>query len=278
MSAMGTHNALVGLGPRFYLEVIAVDPEGEAPPRPRWFDLDEPRMKAALAEGPQLVHWVARTNDIAAAAARLPELGAVTPMARGDFTWRITIPDDGHRPGRGLVPTLIEWTRRAASGGSPARFRTAPRGDRRRAPRAGIDTRGNRQARIVRRAESHVRQVPAARGDDPHAARHRDSLGIRHAIPRAGRHLPRHRGAGGAAVPAAATGRGAGLSRRRRADRPVGSGRRSARAGHAAASPSSASCCCSSSSASSSSRRGCGRCAIRCSVSAARRSPSPAVP
>ena len=106
---MGTHNALLRLGPRIYLEVIAVDPEGAKPVRPRWFDLDEPRMKAALAEGPQLVHWVARTNDIDAAVARVPDLGTVTPMARGDFKWRITIPDDGHRPGRGLVPTLIQW-------------------------------------------------------------------------------------------------------------------------------------------------------------------------
>jgi len=108
-AAMGTHNALLSLGPRFYLEVIAVDPAGRAPARPRWFDLDEPRMKAALAEGPQLVHWAARTADIDRAAAQIPNLGIVTPMARGDFTWRITIPDDGHRPGRGLVPTLIAW-------------------------------------------------------------------------------------------------------------------------------------------------------------------------
>jgi hypothetical protein len=107
---MGTHNALVGLGTRFFLEVIAVDPEGTAPSRPRWFDLDEPRMKAALAEGPQLIHWVARTTDIDAWAARLPEHGEVTPMTRGDMTWRITIPADGHRPGRGLVPTLIQWS------------------------------------------------------------------------------------------------------------------------------------------------------------------------
>ena len=107
--AMGTHNALLGLGPRFFLEVIAVDPKGKTPQRPRWFDLDEPRMKAALAEGPQLVHWVARTNDIAAAVLRLPSLGVITPMARGNLSWRITIPEDGHRPGRGLVPTVIEW-------------------------------------------------------------------------------------------------------------------------------------------------------------------------
>ena len=107
--AMGTHNALLGLGDRFYLEVIAVDPEGKKPARPRWFDLDEPRMRAALAEGPHLAHWVARTDDIETAAARVPDVGVPTLMSRGDLTWRITIPDDGHRPGRGLVPTLIQW-------------------------------------------------------------------------------------------------------------------------------------------------------------------------
>ncbi|MCC7217309.1 MAG: VOC family protein, partial [Burkholderiales bacterium] len=83
--AMGTHNALLSLGLRFYLEVIAVDPDGVKPLRPRWFDLDEPRMRAALAEGPQLVHWVARTADLAAAVARVPALGLATPMTRGDF-------------------------------------------------------------------------------------------------------------------------------------------------------------------------------------------------
>jgi len=106
---MGTHNAVLSLGPGFYLEVIAVDPAGTAPARARWFDLDEPRMKAALAEGPQLVHWVARTDDIDAAVRKVPDLGVAMPMTRGAWSWRITVPDDGHRPGRGLVPTLIQW-------------------------------------------------------------------------------------------------------------------------------------------------------------------------
>ena len=30
-------------------------------------------------------------------------------MARGHFRWRITIPDDGAPPGKGVVPTLIQW-------------------------------------------------------------------------------------------------------------------------------------------------------------------------
>jgi hypothetical protein len=107
--AMGTHNALAGLGPRLYLEVIAIDPAGSAPARPRWFDLDDPGMRARLAEGPALVHWVVRTRDIDTDATRV-DLGAILSMARGDFQWRITVPDDGHLPQRGLVPTLIQWS------------------------------------------------------------------------------------------------------------------------------------------------------------------------
>jgi len=107
---MGTHNALVGLGPRLFVEIIAIDPEGTAPSRPRWFDLDEPRMRAQLAEGPTLIHWVARTNDIELDATRTQfDPGTILPMRRGDFEWRITVPDDGHLPAGGLVPTLIQW-------------------------------------------------------------------------------------------------------------------------------------------------------------------------
>lgn len=108
--AMGTHNALLRIGPRRYLEVIAIDPGGTRPTRPRWFDLDEPRMRGLLAEGPRLVHFVARVTDIEAFKARSPiDLGDVVPMTRGERRWRITVPADGHLPGRGLVPTLIEW-------------------------------------------------------------------------------------------------------------------------------------------------------------------------
>lgn len=109
--AMGTHNALLRLGARLYLEIIAIDPGGTAPRRPRWFDLDLPRTRAALAEGPALLHWAARTRDIEGDATRSPiDLGTITPMERGDFQWRMTIPADGHLPARGLVPTLIEWS------------------------------------------------------------------------------------------------------------------------------------------------------------------------
>ena len=108
--AMGTHNALLRLGDRVFLEVIAIDPDGKKPDRPRWFDLDNIALQAELTEQPRLIHWVARTSDVERAAACCPiPLGAVHSLARGDYRWRITIPDDGRLPAKGIVPTLIEW-------------------------------------------------------------------------------------------------------------------------------------------------------------------------
>jgi hypothetical protein len=108
--AMGTHNALLRLSERTFLEIIAIDPAGVRPARPRWFELDSIALQAELAERPRLIHWVARTTRIEQVAAACPvALGPVHPMARGDYRWRITIPDDGSLPAKGIVPTLIEW-------------------------------------------------------------------------------------------------------------------------------------------------------------------------
>ena len=109
-AGMGTHNALVKLGERLYLEIIAIDPEGEPPKRKRWFDLDDGDLRADLLERPQLIHWVARTRDLDLAIARAGyETGSASPFSRGPYRWRITIPDDGTRPARGVLPTLLQW-------------------------------------------------------------------------------------------------------------------------------------------------------------------------
>ena len=105
---MGTHNRLLGLGDNLYLELIAIDPQAPPQGRPRWFGLD--RQQALPADRPRLIHWVARSDDIQGDADACPEaLGEILPMERGDYRWRITVPADGHLPGDGLVPTLIQW-------------------------------------------------------------------------------------------------------------------------------------------------------------------------
>ena len=106
---MGTHNALLKLGPRTYLELIAIDPEGSAQ-RPRWFGLDTAPVRARVAKGPFLLTWVAACGDLAAAAALDPGFGEVIAASRGAFTWRITVPADGSLNRDGVVPTLIQWS------------------------------------------------------------------------------------------------------------------------------------------------------------------------
>ncbi len=105
---MGTHNRLLKLGARSYLELIALDPEATAS-RPRWFALDDPAVQRRAREQPFLLTWVAATTSIVEATMQLPELGEIISASRNQFTWRITVPDDGRLNFSGVLPTLIEW-------------------------------------------------------------------------------------------------------------------------------------------------------------------------
>lgn len=103
---MGTHNLVLRLGTRSYLEVIAIDPAAPHPGRPRWFALDR-----LSGDGrPRLATWVARTSSLEATADLIaPYLGNVETMTRDSLQWRITIPADGGLAHGGLIPSLIEW-------------------------------------------------------------------------------------------------------------------------------------------------------------------------
>jgi hypothetical protein len=112
---MGTHNRLLRLGSGTYLELIAIDPDAATPGRARWFDLDDPAMRARLASGPRLVHWVVRVDTT-----ELPPLpidvGAWEAFQRGDLSWQLTVRPDGTLPGDGVVPSLICWSGSGWSG------------------------------------------------------------------------------------------------------------------------------------------------------------------
>jgi hypothetical protein len=95
---MGTHNCLLRLGQKLYLEVIAIDPAAPDPGRKRWFGLDH-------VSPARLATWVARTDDIHAAA----WFGAPERMTRGALHWLITVTGDGSMPMDGIAPTLIQW-------------------------------------------------------------------------------------------------------------------------------------------------------------------------
>lgn len=65
---VGTHNALLGLGPRTYLEIIAPDPEQPEPSMPRPWGVD------GITHG-GLAGWALACNDIDRAVAKARSCG-----------------------------------------------------------------------------------------------------------------------------------------------------------------------------------------------------------
>ena len=120
----GTHNRLLKIAtpahPLAYLEIIAIQPGAKGPANPnakRWFDLDSPELRAAIAKEPRLVHFVASTDALQAARIALKnigiERGPALPASRhtrkGVLQWQITVREDGYRLFEGCLPTLIQW-------------------------------------------------------------------------------------------------------------------------------------------------------------------------
>ena len=120
----GTHNRLIKIAtPKFplaYLEIIAINPEVKSQVDTRakhWFDMDETALQAAVAVAPQLVHFVAQTDELQAGRTALKALGIDRGPAlqtsrhsrKGVLQWQITVRDDGQRLFDGALPSLIQW-------------------------------------------------------------------------------------------------------------------------------------------------------------------------
>ncbi len=105
----GTHNALLSLGEKVYLEIIAPDPAQD--------DADD-ALRSAILElpGPGLLTFAARTTDIAQVEKLVKKTGLSTPgpveMSRrrpdgGMLEWRI-LRLEAHPFGR-FLPFFIDW-------------------------------------------------------------------------------------------------------------------------------------------------------------------------
>ncbi|HEX6247255.1 MAG TPA: VOC family protein [Nocardioidaceae bacterium] len=104
---LGTHNALLALGPRTYLELIAPDPTQPEPATPRPFGVD------GVSEA-RLVAWALACDDIVRVveSARREgfDPGDVVPAERATpsglvLRWRLTT----NALSGGVVPFLIDW-------------------------------------------------------------------------------------------------------------------------------------------------------------------------
>jgi hypothetical protein len=107
---MGTHNHLLQLGDSVYLEIVALDPDGEQPPRARWFGLDDQKaVRADWDAGRRLRSWVARTDAIdVVLAGRESIFGRKVSLPWTDPSFAFGIADDGSLPLDGAAPSIID--------------------------------------------------------------------------------------------------------------------------------------------------------------------------
>jgi hypothetical protein len=107
---MGTDNHRLQLGNNVYLEIVALDPNGTDPGRPRWFGLDNlEKVRSDWREGRRLRGWVASTDAIDAVfATRRAIFGDRVSLPTADPTFYFAIPADGSLPLDGAAPSLID--------------------------------------------------------------------------------------------------------------------------------------------------------------------------
>lgn len=108
-----THNALLKLEGKRYLEIIAIDPDAGMPSFPRWFGLDSAEVRERIAHGPRLVSWVVRCVGEADAISKLARTqnytaNVVRPASRSGHHWRFAFTPDGARIAGGALPHLIQ--------------------------------------------------------------------------------------------------------------------------------------------------------------------------
>jgi hypothetical protein len=107
---MGTHNHRLQLGNSVYLEIVALDPEGTEPGRPRWFGLDnQENVRSDWDEGRRLRGWVANTDAIdSVVSTHRAIFGDKVPLPTTNPTFDFTIPEDGSLPLDGAAPSIID--------------------------------------------------------------------------------------------------------------------------------------------------------------------------
>lgn len=107
---MGTHNHRLQLGNSVYLEIVALDPGGADPGRPRWFGLDnQDQVRSDWNAGRRLRGWVANTNDIESVVSTHGVIfGDKIPLPPANPSFAFTIPQDGSLPLDGVAPSVID--------------------------------------------------------------------------------------------------------------------------------------------------------------------------
>tara|TARA_B100001287_G_C22567110_1_gene474420 strand:- start:49 stop:699 length:651 start_codon:yes stop_codon:yes gene_type:complete len=108
---MGTHNRVIRISERVYLEVIAIDPKTSKLNNRKWFNLDNSKLQSKLKKSPQIIGYVIEKNDINITNYYDPFFKS----SRDIYKWKFAMPTfnnnilDSEIIDSGMIPSLISW-------------------------------------------------------------------------------------------------------------------------------------------------------------------------
>ena len=108
---MGTHNRVIRISERVYLEVIAIDPKISNLNNRKWFNLDNSNLQSKLKKSPQIIGYVIENKDININKYYDPFFLA----SRDIYKWQFAMPTfknnilDSEIIEAGIIPSLISW-------------------------------------------------------------------------------------------------------------------------------------------------------------------------
>jgi len=108
---MGTHNRVIRISDKVYLEVIAINPKMSNSKNRKWFNLDKSGLQSKLKKSPQIIGYVIESNDINITKYYDPFFDA----SRAKHRWQFAMPTNKHNIlddeiiETGIIPSLISW-------------------------------------------------------------------------------------------------------------------------------------------------------------------------
>ena len=108
---MGTHNRVIRISERVYLEVIAIDPKISNLNNRKWFNLDNSNLQSKLKKSPQIIGYVIENNDMNI----IKYYDPFFESSRDIYKWQFAMPTFNNNilnseiVEAGMIPSLISW-------------------------------------------------------------------------------------------------------------------------------------------------------------------------
>jgi hypothetical protein len=108
---MGTHNRVIRISERVYLEVIAIDPKISNLNNRKWFNLDNSNLQSKLKKSPQIIGYVIENKNINITNYHDPFF----ETSRDIYKWQFAMPTfknnilESKIIEAGIIPSLISW-------------------------------------------------------------------------------------------------------------------------------------------------------------------------